>query len=57
MGLPISRSIIEAHDGHIRADNESALGGARFSFELPANGGVAGQGGPALVDGALVLRF
>ncbi len=38
MGLPISRTIIEAHDGHIRADNKSALGGARFSFALPANG-------------------
>jgi PAS domain S-box-containing protein len=38
MGLPICRSIIEAHDGHIRADNKSALGGARFSFGLPANG-------------------
>jgi signal transduction histidine kinase len=41
MGLAISRSIIEAHDGQIRADNNSALGGARFSFALPANG--AGQ--------------
>ena len=38
MGLPICRSIIEAHDGHIRADNDSALGGARFSFTLPTNG-------------------
>jgi C4-dicarboxylate-specific signal transduction histidine kinase len=38
MGLTISRSIIEAHDGHIHADNKSALGGARFSFALPANG-------------------
>jgi C4-dicarboxylate-specific signal transduction histidine kinase len=38
MGLPISRSIIETHGGHIRADNHSALGGARFSFDLPANG-------------------
>lgn len=38
MGLPISRSIIEAHNGHIRADNESTLGDARFSFDLPANG-------------------
>jgi C4-dicarboxylate-specific signal transduction histidine kinase len=38
MGLPISRSIIEAHGGQIRAENNSALGGARFSFELPANG-------------------
>ena len=36
MGLPISRSIIEAHGGQIRADNESAFGGARFSFTLPA---------------------
>jgi signal transduction histidine kinase len=35
MGLPISRSIIEAHGGRIRADNDSALGGARFRFELP----------------------
>jgi C4-dicarboxylate-specific signal transduction histidine kinase len=37
MGLPISRSIIEAHGGHIRADNDSTLGGARFSFALPVN--------------------
>jgi C4-dicarboxylate-specific signal transduction histidine kinase len=36
LGLPISRSIIEAHGGYIRADNESAYGGARFSFALPA---------------------
>jgi signal transduction histidine kinase len=35
MGLPISRSIIEAHGGRIRADNASSLGGARFSFALP----------------------
>jgi PAS domain S-box-containing protein len=40
MGLPICRSIIEAHEGHIRADNDSALGGARFSFALPANGAI-----------------
>jgi signal transduction histidine kinase len=38
MGLANSRSIIEAHDGTIRADNDSTLGGARFSFTLPANG-------------------
>jgi C4-dicarboxylate-specific signal transduction histidine kinase len=38
MGLAISQSIIEAHSGHIRADNNSSLGGARFSFALPANG-------------------
>jgi PAS domain S-box-containing protein len=36
MGLRISRSIIEAHGGQIRADNGSILGGARFSVELPA---------------------
>jgi PAS domain S-box-containing protein len=37
LGLPIAQSIIEAHSGHIRADNESALGGARFVFELPVS--------------------
>jgi PAS domain S-box-containing protein len=36
LGLPICRSIIEAHGGYIRADNESAYGGARFTFTLPA---------------------
>jgi C4-dicarboxylate-specific signal transduction histidine kinase len=36
LGLPLCRSIIEAHGGHIRADNDSACGGARFSFTLPA---------------------
>lgn len=36
MGLPISRSIIEAHGGRMIADNDSPLGGARFSFILPA---------------------
>ena len=35
LGLAISRSIIETHGGHIQADNDSALGGARFSFVLP----------------------
>ncbi len=38
MGLAICQSIIEAHSGRIRADNNSSLGGARFSFDLPANG-------------------
>jgi len=35
LGLPIAQSIIEAHGGRIRADNESVLGGARFVVELP----------------------
>jgi PAS domain S-box-containing protein len=41
MGLPISRSIIEAHGGQIRADNGSVHGGARFSFVLPVADAVA----------------
>jgi signal transduction histidine kinase len=40
MGLSLSRSIIEAHGGQIRADNNSRLGGARFSFDLPTSGEV-----------------
>jgi C4-dicarboxylate-specific signal transduction histidine kinase len=35
IGLPVCRSIIEAHGGELRADNDSILGGARFSFLLP----------------------
>ncbi len=42
MGLPISRSIIEAHGGQIRVDNESAYGGARFTFTLPAAAAAVG---------------
>ena len=34
LGLAICRSIVEAHGGRIHADNNSALGGARFSFDL-----------------------
>jgi len=34
MGLAICQSILEAHGGRIRAGNNSALGGARFSFDL-----------------------
>jgi PAS domain S-box-containing protein len=35
LGLPIAQSIVEAHNGNIRADNASRLGGARFIFDLP----------------------
>jgi PAS domain S-box-containing protein len=42
MGLPISRSIVEAHNGHILVDGDSVLGGARFSFSLPASSASAG---------------
>jgi signal transduction histidine kinase len=37
LGLPIAQSIIEAHNGRIRVDNESTLGGARVIFELPVS--------------------
>jgi len=40
MGLPICRSIIEAHGGQIAADNDSAHGGARFYLTLPATDSV-----------------
>jgi signal transduction histidine kinase len=38
MGLPVSRSIVEAHGGVLQADNDSELGGARFCFALPVEG-------------------
>ncbi|SUS03376.1 Two-component hybrid sensor and regulator [uncultured Defluviicoccus sp.] len=36
IGLPICKSIVEAHGGQIEAENR-ATGGARFSFTLPAH--------------------
>ncbi len=42
LGLPVSRSIIEAHRGELRADNNSSLGGARFSFTLPIDASLPG---------------
>ncbi|VIO68806.1 Sensor protein FixL [Bradyrhizobium ivorense] len=39
LGLQITQSIIEAHGGHIGADNSSTLGGARFAFSLPIAAG------------------
>jgi PAS domain S-box-containing protein len=42
LGLPVSRSIIEAHHGELRADNNSSLGGARFSFTLPVDANLPG---------------
>ncbi len=41
MGLPICRSIIDAHGGRIAADNASVHGGARFYFTLPSAGATA----------------
>ncbi|WP_223957693.1 trifunctional serine/threonine-protein kinase/ATP-binding protein/sensor histidine kinase [Paraburkholderia sabiae] len=40
MGLPICRSIIEAHGGRISADNRSVHGGARFGLTLPMASGI-----------------
>jgi signal transduction histidine kinase len=39
MGLPICRSIIEAHGGSIAAENRSDRPGARFVIRLPTTPG------------------
>ena len=41
MGLAIARSIVEAHDGRLWAENNPA-GGATFHFTLPVAEGVQG---------------
>ncbi|MDA9433832.1 sensor histidine kinase [Bradyrhizobium sp. CCBAU 51627] len=48
MGLPICRSIVEAHGGCIHAENVCPAGGARFSFVLPVP-----DGEPCAPEGAL----
>lgn len=48
MGLPLSRSIVEAHGGHIWAENEKR-GGAVFIFDLPACKTCDGKFDPRLV--------
>jgi signal transduction histidine kinase len=35
LGLYISRGIVEAHGGNIRAENNSDSKGASFTFSLP----------------------
>ncbi len=38
LGLLISKKIVEAHDGKIKASNDSIYGGARMEVELPLRG-------------------
>jgi signal transduction histidine kinase len=55
-GLPIAQSIIEAHNGRIRADNEPALGGARFVFQLPVSSPSIGEVRGVAMASAIVAR-
>jgi PAS domain S-box-containing protein len=49
MGLAISQTIIEAHQGHIRAKN-NPRGGATFCFTLPVAVAESVEGGDARVE-------
>ena len=44
LGLPICRSIVEAHGGRIWAENTSGQGGARFVVTLPLEGVAEAEG-------------
>ena len=48
LGLAISKQIVEAHEGAIRAENrydrDNRLHGARFMVDLPADTGAGGRG-------------
>ena len=46
MGLAISRSIVQSHDGRIWAENDPA-GGAVFRVRLPTERGAASERSPA----------
>jgi two-component system, LuxR family, sensor kinase FixL len=55
IGLPISRTIIEAHGGRLWAEN-NAHGGATFRFTLAVADGGAGERGRGFNDGTRAER-